>query len=79
MAHSYSGPEISLLLSDIFGMVQKRLLTVILISVLKCILYLLCRYLARLSSSVQALAQDHRNDVLTNIVAIICGYFGKLN
>ena len=42
----------------------------------KFILFLLCRCLGHGSSSVAALAQDHRNDVLSNIVAVICGYFG---
>ena len=30
------------------------------------------------SSTVQALAMDHRNDVMSNSVAIVCGYLGKL-
>lgn len=29
------------------------------------------------SSSVQALALDHRNDVVSNSVALVCGYLGK--
>ncbi|KAL4221813.1 hypothetical protein ACF0H5_020067 [Mactra antiquata] len=43
----------------------------------KLALYLCCYFLGRGSSSVQALAQDHRNDVLSNIVAIVCGYLGS--
>lgn len=43
----------------------------------KFILFMLCYFLGRDSSSVMALAQDHRNDVLSNIVAIICGYLGS--
>ncbi|KAH3827576.1 uncharacterized protein LOC127830957 [Dreissena polymorpha] len=43
----------------------------------KLVLFLLCFCLGRGSSSIRALAQDHRNDVLSNIVAVICGYFGS--
>ncbi|XP_069103883.1 uncharacterized protein [Argopecten irradians] len=43
--------------------------------VIKFILYLLCRPI--LKPTVQALAQDHRNDVLSNSVALVCGYLGK--
>lgn len=45
--------------------------------VVKLILWLVCRRVN--SSIVQALAQDHRNDVLSNTVAIICGYLGSEN
>ncbi|XP_060565759.1 uncharacterized protein LOC132724821 isoform X1 [Ruditapes philippinarum] len=43
----------------------------------KFILFMLCYCWGKHSSSVQALAQDHRNDVLSNIVAIVCGYLGS--
>ncbi|GFO13967.1 metal tolerance protein [Plakobranchus ocellatus] len=43
----------------------------------KAILWIVCRKLP--SPVVQALAQDHRNDVLSNIVALACGYFGSSN
>lgn len=45
--------------------------------VIKFILYLLCRPI--LKPTVQALAQDHRNDVLSNSVALVCGYLGSLD
>ncbi|XP_052761216.1 uncharacterized protein LOC128203721 isoform X2 [Mya arenaria] len=45
--------------------------------VTKFILYLLCYCLGRKSMSVRTLAQDHRNDVLSNIVAVICSYLGS--
>ncbi|CAG5136551.1 unnamed protein product [Candidula unifasciata] len=45
--------------------------------VAKLILWLFCRRVN--SPIVQALAQDHRNDVLSNAVAIICGYLGSSN
>ena len=44
----------------------------------KLVLFLLCRSFGQFSSSVRTLALDHRNDVLSNIVAIICGYLGKI-
>ncbi|XP_021366579.1 metal tolerance protein 9-like [Mizuhopecten yessoensis] len=43
--------------------------------VIKLVLYLLCRRVQK--PSVQALAQDHRNDVLSNSVALVCGYLGS--
>lgn len=43
----------------------------------KFVLFILCHCFGRSSSSVRALALDHRNDVLSNIVAIICGYLGS--
>ncbi|XP_060078439.1 uncharacterized protein LOC132557924 [Ylistrum balloti] len=43
--------------------------------VIKLVLYLLCRRVQK--PSVQALAQDHRNDVLSNSVALVCGYIGS--
>ncbi|CAG5136550.1 unnamed protein product [Candidula unifasciata] len=45
--------------------------------VIKLVLWLVCRRVN--SAIVQALAQDHRNDVLSNTVAIICGYLGSQN
>ncbi|XP_069140437.1 uncharacterized protein [Argopecten irradians] len=41
----------------------------------KLVLFLLCRRIQ--SPSVQALAQDHRNDVVSNSFAIIFGYLGS--
>lgn len=52
--------------------------TIVIISstvVIKLVLFLLCRQIQ--TPSVQALAQDHRNDVLSNSVALICGYIGS--
>ncbi|XP_070206734.1 uncharacterized protein [Littorina saxatilis] len=43
--------------------------------VVKFILWLVCRRVN--SNIVQALALDHRNDVMSNVVAIICGYLGS--
>lgn len=43
--------------------------------VVKLALWLCCRKVR--SSAVQALAQDHRNDVLSNTAALICGYLGS--
>ncbi|XP_076356309.1 uncharacterized protein LOC143249781 isoform X2 [Tachypleus tridentatus] len=40
----------------------------------KVVLYLVCRRFK--SSSLQALSQDHRNDILSNTVALVCGYIG---
>lgn len=42
--------------------------------VLKCILYVLCRRVD--NPSVQALAEDHRNDILSNAVALMFGFMG---
>lgn len=42
---------------------------------IKMMLYMMCRQLP--SPSVQALAQDHRNDVLSNSVALAGGLIGK--
>lgn len=39
-------------------------------TVVKVFLYLLCKALAARSSSAMALAEDHRNDILSNTVAI---------
>ncbi|KAK7504274.1 hypothetical protein BaRGS_00004578, partial [Batillaria attramentaria] len=43
--------------------------------VAKLVLWLVCRRVD--SPTVQALALDHRNDVMSNIVAIACGYLGS--
>ncbi|KAI8795739.1 metal tolerance protein 11 [Biomphalaria glabrata] len=45
--------------------------------VIKLILFLVCRKIN--SPIVQALAQDHRNDVMSNFVAIVFGYLGSRN
>ncbi|KAK3598739.1 hypothetical protein CHS0354_016850 [Potamilus streckersoni] len=45
--------------------------------VTKFILVIVCKCFGRGSPSINALAQDHRNDVLSNIVAIVCGYLGS--
>lgn len=39
-------------------------------TVVKVFLYFLCKALADRSSSAMALAEDHRNDILSNTVAI---------
>ncbi|XP_061196456.1 uncharacterized protein LOC133204733 [Saccostrea echinata] len=43
--------------------------------VLKIILFLVCRRVK--TPSVDAMTKDHRNDVLSNIVAIVFGYIGS--
>ncbi|XP_064598795.1 uncharacterized protein LOC135465484 [Liolophura sinensis] len=43
--------------------------------VVKFILYMVCRKVD--SPSIQALALDHRNDVLSNTIALIFGYIGS--
>ncbi|XP_076356313.1 uncharacterized protein LOC143249781 isoform X6 [Tachypleus tridentatus] len=39
-----------------------------------CLITIVCRRFK--SSSLQALSQDHRNDILSNTVALVCGYIG---
>ena len=39
---------------------------------IKSILYLLCASVAKHSNSMKILAEDHRNDVLSNAIALIC-------
>lgn len=41
----------------------------------KLILFLLCS--REKSATLNALAQDHRNDVFSNTVALLCGIVGK--
>jgi len=43
-------------------------------SVSKLILFLICRRIE--SPATQALAQDHRNDIISNSGAIACGLIG---
>ncbi|XP_033764123.1 metal tolerance protein 11-like isoform X1 [Pecten maximus] len=43
--------------------------------VVKFVLFLVCRRIK--SPTIQALAQDHRNDVISNTLAILCGYIGS--
>ncbi|OWF36644.1 Metal tolerance protein 5 [Mizuhopecten yessoensis] len=43
--------------------------------VVKFVLYLLCRRIK--SPTIQALAQDHRNDVVSNTIALLFGYIGS--
>lgn len=50
------------------------LLILVLTIVIKLILFLICRRVPLLTT--QALAEDHRNDTLSNSVALICGYIG---
>lgn len=40
----------------------------------KLVLYIVCRRIA--TPSTQALALDHRNDVVSNTVAVACGIIG---
>ena len=42
--------------------------------VAKAVLWIICR--GSPSPSVQALSLDHRNDILANMVASVCGYVG---
>lgn len=46
------------------------------IVVTKIVLFLVCRRVR--TPSVDAMTRDHRNDVLSNILAIAFGYIGKL-
>ena len=43
--------------------------------VVKVVLFLVCRQVQ--TPSCQALANDHKNDALSNIVVIVCGYIGS--
>ena len=45
-------------------------------TVIKFVMWLVCRKVN--SPIVQALAMDHRNDVMSNSVAIVCGYLGEV-
>ncbi|KAK6176223.1 hypothetical protein SNE40_014547 [Patella caerulea] len=45
--------------------------------VLKFGLFVLCYCKGRNNPSVKVLMQDHRNDTLSNLIAIICGYLGS--
>jgi len=40
----------------------------------KCVLFIVCRRIA--TPSAQVLALDHRNDVISNTVAVACGIIG---
>jgi len=42
---------------------------------IKLILFIVCRRVA--TPSAQALSQDHRNDVISNTGAVVCGLIGK--
>ena len=64
------GPDHTHHLEDIYG-VLGVMVTVI---VVKFALYLFCRKSA--SAAVQTYAQDHRNDVATNTVGLICAMLG---
>jgi len=46
----------------------------VLLAVVKLILYLICRRIQ--NPSVQALAKDHFNDVISNTGAVACGIIG---
>lgn len=50
------------------------LVILVLTIIIKLILFLICRRVPLLTT--QALAEDHRNDTLSNSVALICGYIG---
>ncbi|ESO88767.1 hypothetical protein LOTGIDRAFT_234372 [Lottia gigantea] len=55
-------------------------ITIIIVSttvVVKLGLFILCYIKGRNISSVKVLLQDHRNDTLSNLIAIICGYLGS--
>ncbi|XP_048241139.1 metal tolerance protein 9-like [Haliotis rufescens] len=45
--------------------------------VIKLALFLMCYFYRRHGSSVAILMQDHRNDIVSNTVAIVCGYLGS--
>ncbi len=44
--------------------------------VLKLILFILCSRVS--SATLNALSQDHRNDVFSNAVALFCGIIGMI-
>lgn len=46
------------------------------VAVTKLILFIVCKRLP--NPTLQALAQDHRNDVISNTVALGCGYAGNI-
>ncbi|XP_076451666.1 uncharacterized protein LOC143287514 isoform X3 [Babylonia areolata] len=75
-----SGEKIATLVSDHTALPSMELSTFIIAGstvVVKFILWLICRRVD--NPSVQALALDHRNDVMSNTVAIVCGYLGSRN
>lgn len=47
------------------------------ILVLKIVLYVLCRSISK--PSIQVMALDHRNDVISGIAALACGIIGNLH
>ena len=42
-------------------------------AILKVALFIYCRALQHRSDSIMALAEDHRNDIISNAAAIACG------
>jgi len=46
----------------------------VVMAVAKIVLYVVCRRIA--TPSAQVLAIDHRNDVISNTVAVACGIIG---
>ena len=50
-------------------------LVFIISAVLKLILFLLCS--RESSATLNALSQDHRNDVFSNTIALLCGIIGE--
>jgi cation diffusion facilitator family transporter len=55
---------------------QFELYSIVIVSVaigIKSVLFVVCYSVAKFSSSMQVLAEDHRNDVLSNIVALAAG------
>ena len=53
---------------------KHNIIVVLSVSVIKLVLFLICRRYK--TPSVDALSQDHRNDVLSNTLALACGYIG---
>ena len=44
---------------------------------LKVLLYLMCKKLAKNSDSMNALAEDHKNDILSNLVALLAAWLAS--
>ncbi|KAL8571771.1 hypothetical protein ACOMHN_058135 [Nucella lapillus] len=75
-----SGEKIATLVTDHTALPTMELPTFIIAGstvVVKLVLWVVCRRLD--SPMVQALALDHRNDVMSNTVALVCGYLGSRN
>ncbi|KAK7480079.1 hypothetical protein BaRGS_00028716 [Batillaria attramentaria] len=55
--------------------IRESITKLVTLLVIKFVLWIICRRVT--IPTVQALALDHRNDVMSNTVAMICGYLGS--